>query len=234
MPSRIFHQQNPNLKSLSTRIGYVFTQPSLLMQALRHRSAGTPHNERLEFLGDGIVNFFVAHALFERWPTVNEGVLTRARAELVKEAALAALARDLQLGDALILGPGELKSGGRRRDSILADAFEALVGAIFLDSGCEICRQVVMPWFATALASLPVGTLVKDPKTRLQEWLQARQYPLPRYALVDELGDEHAKQFQVQCTLTEPALMTMGQGSSRRLAEQQAALAVIDQLEGKL
>ena len=210
--------------------GHAFRDPALLAQALTHRSAGSPHNERLEFLGDALVNQFVAEALYRYWPKADEGVLTRARAELVREASLAAIARRLELGERLTLGPGELKSGGFRRDSILADALEAVMAAIYLDAGYEACRAVVLPWFEQALAALPEGRPEKDAKTRLQEWLQARQRPLPVYELVSESGEEHAKLFLARCTLTEPDLSAQGQGSSRRLAEQAAAAAALEAL----
>ncbi|HEY0332592.1 MAG TPA: ribonuclease III [Stenotrophomonas sp.] len=213
------------------RIGHVFADPSLLAQALTHRSAGVPHNERLEFLGDGVVNLLVAEALYLRWPKADEGAMTRARAELVREGALATIGRTLELGERLTLGPGEMKSGGHRRDSILADAVEAVVAAIYLDVGFDRCRDAVMPWFEASLSALPVGKPEKDPKTRLQEWLQARQRPLPAYDLVSETGDDHAKHFQVRCTLSEPALAADGEGGSRRLAEQQAAAAVLQLLD---
>ena len=213
------------------RIGHEFANPSLLAQALTHRSAGSPHNERLEFLGDGVVNLFAAEALYQRWPKADEGVLTRARAELVREASLAAIARQLELGERLTLGPGELKSGGFRRDSILADAVEAVVAAIYLDAGYEACRRVVLPWFEQVLAALPVGRPDKDPKTRLQEWLQGRQRALPAYELVSESGEEHAKVFLCRCTLSEPPVSAEGEGTSRRLAEQAAAAGVLEQLE---
>jgi len=213
------------------RIGHAFADPSLLAQALTHRSAGVPHNERLEFLGDGIVNLLIAEALYLRWPKADEGALTRARAELVREASLATIGRALELGERLTMGPGEMKSGGHRRDSILADAVEAVVAAIYLDAGFEACRQVVLPWFEGSLSALPVGKAEKDAKTRLQEWLQARQRPLPTYELVSESGDDHAKQFRVRCTSSEPALSAEGEGGSRRLAEQQAASAVLQLLD---
>lgn len=205
-----------------------FANPALLTQALTHRSAGAPHNERLEFLGDALVNLFIAEALFARWPQADEGALTRARAELVRESALAPIARALDLGAQLTLGPGEMKSGGHRRDSILADALEALVAAIYLDAGFEACRARVMPWFETAMAALPPPHKVgKDAKTRLQEWLQGRQKPLPVYTLLSEAGEEHAKTFRVSCTLAEPAISTEGEGGSRRAAEQVAAEAAL-------
>ena len=217
---------------MADRISHAFVRPELLAQALTHRSAGAPHNERLEFLGDALVNLFVAEALYVRWPKADEGALTRARAELVRESALAPIARELELGGRLTLGPGEMKSGGHRRDSILADALEALVAAIYLDSGFEACRAAVMPWFDPAMEALPPPHKVgKDAKTRLQEWLQGRQKALPVYQLVEETGEDHAKTFRVSCTLAQPELVTEGEGSSRRSAEQaaaEAALAVLD------
>ena len=213
------------------RIGHAFVDQGLLAQALTHRSAGAPHNERLEFLGDGVVNLLIAEALFQRWPKADEGAMTRARAELVREASLATIARTLQLGERLTMGPGEMKSGGHRRDSSLADALEAVVAAIYLDSGYETCRAVVLPWFETALAALPVGRPEKDAKTRLQEWLQGRQRPLPLYELVLESGDDHAKQFVARCTTLDPPLTADGEGTSRRNAEQAAAAALLEKLD---
>ena len=217
---------------MADRIGHPFVRPELLAQALTHRSAGAPHNERLEFLGDALVNLFVAEALYARWPRADEGALTRARAELVRESALAPIARQLDLGALLTLGPGEMKSGGHRRDSILADALEAVVAAVYLDAGFEACRTVVMPWFEAAMDALPPPHKVgKDAKTRLQEWLQGRQKPLPVYQLVAESGEDHAKTFRVSCTLVQPALVTEGEGGSRRGAEQAAAEAALSALE---
>jgi ribonuclease III len=219
---------------MKDRIGHRFADPALLAQALRHRSAGVPHNERLEFLGDSIVNMLVAQTMFERWPKADEGALTRARSALVCEGALAVIARELELGPRLVLGPGELKSGGFRRDSILADAVEAVIAAIYLDAGFDACRQVVLPWFEASIAALPAtGKPEKDPKTRLQEWLQARQKPLPHYELISESGDDHAKHFHVRCTLVDPTLVSEGEGTSRRIAEQQAAGAALALLEPK-
>jgi ribonuclease-3 len=217
---------------VTLRISHPFVRPELLAQALTHRSAGAPHNERLEFLGDALVNLFVAEALYARWPRADEGALTRARAELVRESALAPIARQLDLGALLTLGPGEMKSGGHRRDSILADALEAVVAAVYLDAGFEACRTVVMPWFEAAMDALPPPHKVgKDAKTRLQEWLQGRQKPLPVYQLVAESGEDHAKTFRVSCTLVQPALVTEGEGGSRRGAEQAAAEAALSALE---
>ena len=208
--------------------GHGFADAGLLRQALSHRSAGSPHNERLEFLGDALLNQMIAEALYLRWPKADEGALTRARAELVRESALAGIARQLQLGEHLFLGPGEMKTGGHRRDSILADALEAVVAAIHLDAGFEACRSAVLPWFAPLIAALPAPDKVgKDAKTRLQEWLQARQRSLPVYSLLEEGGDDHARTFKVSCMLDEPILMTEGEGGSRRAAEQQAADAAL-------
>lgn len=217
---------------MSDPVGHRFARPELLAQALRHRSAGTPHNERLEFLGDALVDLIVAEALYARWPQVDEGALTRARAELVRESSLAVIARTLDLGSRLVLGPGEMKTGGHRRDSILADALEAVVAAIHLDAGFDACRAVVLPWFEPAMAALPPPNKVgKDAKTRLQEWLQGRQKPLPVYALLAEEGDEHARTFRVSCTLAHPELVTEGEGGSRRAAEQVAAEAALARIE---
>ena len=211
--------------------GHRFTDRGLLQQALTHRSAGPRHNERLEFLGDSLVNLFVADALYQRWPKADEGALTRARAELVRESALAELARTLQLGEHLLLGPGEMKSGGHRRDSILADALEALVAAIYLDAGYAACRDAVLPWFQPGIDALPSGKVGKDAKTRVQEWLQARQLSLPEYTLIETMGEEHERSFRILASTATPALRSEGIGSSRRAAEQQAAAALLEQLE---
>ncbi len=217
---------------MSDRIGYRFNTQGLLDQALTHRSAGAPHNERLEFLGDALVNLIVAEALYTHWPRADEGALTRARAELVRESALAPIARELELGARLTLGPGEMKSGGHRRDSILADALEAVIGAIYLDSDFQTCRAAVLPWFESAIAALPPPHKVgKDAKTRLQEWLQGRQKPLPVYALLSESGEDHAKSFVVTCTLVQPPLTTQGEAGSRRAAEQIAAEVALERLK---
>jgi ribonuclease-3 len=211
--------------------GHAFADPALLGQALCHRSAGSPHNERLEFLGDALLNLIIAEQLYARWPKADEGSMTRARAELVRESTLASLARGLDLGARLTLGPGEMKTGGHRRDSILADAFEAVIAALYLDGGMDACRQIVLRWFEPLLAALPpLHQVGKDAKTRLQEWLQARQRPLPVYALLEESGDEHDKRFRVGCTLADPMIATEGSGTSRRAAEQAAAEAALQEL----
>jgi ribonuclease-3 len=208
-----------------------FADAALLRQALTHRSAGNPHNERLEFLGDALLNLVVAEQLYARWPNADEGAMTRARAELVRESTLARIARELGVGERLTLGPGEMKSGGHRRDSILADALEAVIAACYLDAGFDACRALVLAWYQPLLEALPPPNRVgKDPKTRLQEWLQARGWPLPAYALLAERGDEHDRIFQVRCTLAQPALSAEGEGTSRRAAEQSAAEAILAQL----
>ena len=178
------------------------------------------------------MNLIVAEALYRHWPKADEGTLTRARAELVRESSLAAIARRMDLGAHLVLGPGDMKSGGHRRDSILADAVEALIGAIHLDAGFEACRAAVLPWFAPLIDALPPpNKLGKDAKTRLQEWLQGRQKPLPVYRLIGETGDEHAKQFRVSCEISDPPLLCEGEGSSRRAAEQLAAEKVLAHID---
>ena len=212
--------------------GHPFRDPDLLRRALRHRSAGPVHNERLEFLGDALVNLIVAQALYEHWPRADEGALTRARASLVRESALAEVARRLGLGDLLELGPGEMKTGGHRRDSILADTLEAVVGAIHLDAGFEACRDVVLPWFLPAIQALPTN-VDKDAKTRLQEWLQARQLPRPEYTLIDTRGQDHARVFRVACETREPARREEAEAASMRAAEQAAAERVLADLDAR-
>jgi ribonuclease-3 len=223
--------RRPDRRDPAVFEGHAFVDGGLLEQALRHRSAGSPHNERLEFLGDALLNLIIAEQLYARWPKADEGAMTRARAELVRESALAGVARTLDLGARLVLGPGEMKTGGHRRDSILADALEAVIAALYLDGGFDSCRNVVLPWFEPLLSALPpLHQVGKDAKTRLQEWLQARQLPLPAYALVEESGDDHDKRFRVACTLSDPALASEGNGTSRRAAEQSAAEAMLAQL----
>lgn len=206
-----------------------FRNPDLATLALTHRSAGKPNNERLEFLGDALLGVTVAELLFEAHPNASEGELSRLRAQLVNGQALAVIARELELGDILKLGPGELKSGGYRRDSILADAFEALVAAVYLDDGYDACRQVVRRLFTPRVAEIKRSS--KDAKTRLQEWLQGRGLPLPVYELTDSYGEDHAKIFDVSCSIDEPEpIRVEGRGGSRRAAEQDAAEAVLRRL----
>ncbi|HWU52368.1 MAG TPA: ribonuclease III [Tahibacter sp.] len=211
------------------RFPHEFRDPALYQQALTHRSAGKPNNERLEFLGDSLVGMLVAELLFESHGRADEGELTRMRAQLVSGAALADVARSLALGDVLRLGPGELKSGGHRRESILADAFEALVAAVYLDAGWDACRACVRSLFADRAARLRAPE--KDAKTRLQELLQARGLALPTYELVASSGEDHAKVFDVACVIEQPPLRVPGQGTSRRAAEQLAAAAALEQIK---
>ncbi|MGN6313708.1 MAG: ribonuclease III [Rhodanobacteraceae bacterium] len=213
------------------KLGYGFRDGQLLRLALTHRSAGRPNNERLEFLGDALVNLVVAEMLYEAHPRADEGELSRLRAHLVSGPALAERARGIGLGDDLLLGPGELKSGGFRRDSILADAFEALIAAVYLDGGFDACRALLREMFAEAVSLGEPAQ--KDAKTRLQEWLQAQGYPLPHYELLATHGEEHARTFDVACVLSEPEPARFeGSGSSRRAAEQVAAESALDALVG--
>jgi ribonuclease-3 len=210
--------------------GYAFVQPSLLEAALTHRSAGAVHNERLEFLGDSILNCAVARLLYEAHPQADEGVLSRLRATLVSGETLAQIALQMGLGEHLRLGPGELKSGGFRRASILADTLEAILGAIFLDSGFDAAARAVDRIMAPRLSSLPAADLLKDPKTRLQEALQAQGLALPVYTLTAVSGDAHAQSFTVTCEVPILGLAGVGEGGSRRRAEQLAATKLLEAL----
>ena len=214
-------------------IGHAFADPELLNRALTHRSLGARNNERLEFLGDAVLNLIAAEALYLRWPRSAEGTLTRSRAALVRESTLAELARGLDLGGHILLGPGELKSGGHRRDSILADALEAVIGAIYLDGGYSICRERVLEWLQPKLDSPEPGSVGKDAKTRLQELLQARQLALPEYDLVDARGEEHDRWFTARCRVLGLDLEFDGEGGSRREAEQAAATTMLEHIEGQ-
>jgi ribonuclease-3 len=213
---------------LATRLGHRFRQPQLLLQALTHRSYGTPHNERLEFLGDAVLNCVVAALLYERFPGLPEGNLSRLRAALVNQDTLSELAQELELGTQLRLGEGELKSGGFRRPSILADALEAVLGAAYLDAGFETAAAIVRRLFDARLQGIDPRSVGKDPKTLLQEHLQGRKLPLPRYNVVSVVGEAHDQTFQVECVIPELAVRTLGEGPSRRAAEQRAAQAAID------
>ncbi len=211
------------LCALSRHLGCEFKQQDLLQLALIHRSFhGQKNNERLEFLGDAILNFVIAEVLYERFPQAQEGQLSRLRAELVSGASLAELAKRFELGQYLYLGAGELKSGGHRRNSILADAFEAIIGALYLDQGLSICQSIVLRWFTDKLESVHLD-ISKDPKTTLQEKLQAYQLPLPLYEVENIVGDAHNQIFNVVCRVQKISYETRGQGTSRRQAEQQAA-----------
>jgi len=219
------------LAELERRLGHHFANPELARQALTHRSYGTPHNERLEFLGDSLLNCAVATLLYARFPRLPEGDLSRLRAALVNQSSLSEVASSLGLGERLRLGEGELKSGGFRRPSILADAVEALLGAVFLDSGFEAVRSVVEKALGDRLQreeGLPVD---KDPKTALQEHLQGRKLALPRYAVQRTEGEAHDQTFTVECRVDDLGLVAMGSGATRRAAEQAAAEGVLAQLQ---
>lgn len=219
------------ISDLTRRLGYTFNDISFCELALTHRSCGKNNNERLEFLGDSIVNFVIADDLFERFPKAREGQLSRLRARMVKGETLAEIARELQLGDYLRLGPGELKSGGYRRDSILADSVEALIGAIYLDSDLEVVRGFILGWFAERLDKLDIDEALKDSKTRLQEFLQSRRLELPEYELISVEGEAHAQVFHIRCHISPLQAPTEGMGSSRRQAEQEAAKHALLRLE---
>nr|WP_026240553.1 ribonuclease III [Thiobacillus thioparus] len=204
-------------------LGYTFVRSDLLTQALTHRSYGALNNERLEFLGDSVLNCTVARALYDAFPELPEGSLSRLRANLVRQETLADIAATLKLGESLRLGEGELKSGGFRRPSILADALESLFGAIFLDAGFEAAQRVVRGLFDPLVARIDPRASGKDPKTELQEILQSRRLPLPDYRLIGTQGEAHDQSFIVECVLAKPVLSTRGIGKSRRAAEQEAA-----------
>lgn len=208
-------------------ISYRFKDASLLKVALTHRSLGSANNERLEFLGDAILNFVVAGRLFELKPEASEGDLSRLRSRVVRGETLAKLAAGLKLGDHLLLGEGELKSGGYRRRSILGDALEAVLGAIYIDGGFDACALVIRDICDPVIAELPDAELLKDPKTRLQEWMQARSRPLPEYQLVAEEGPEHAKKFTIRVRLADNEEVANATGDSRRKAEQAAATGML-------
>jgi ribonuclease III len=221
---------NKTQSALCRKLDYTFTQPALLERALTHRSRGAANYERLEFLGDSILSFVVSHELYERFPDLSEGELTRLRASLVKKETLAAVARELSLGEALALGGGELKSGGFDRDSILADSLEAVIGAVYLDGGIDSSRALILRLLQTHLQRLDHDSIPKDPKTELQEYLQKRSLPLPVYNVLQVAGDPHSQMFVVECELPELQLSVRGQGASRRAAEQQAAQSALERL----
>ena len=216
--------------ALERRIGHRFRNPSLLAQALTHRSFGSPHNERLEFLGDGVIGCVIAEELYTRFPDIAEGELSRLRASLVREAALAVVARAIGLSGFLRLGEGEVSSGGADRPSILADALEATFGAVFLDGGYESVRAAVRATFGDSLEKLDPREPAKDAKTVLQELLQGRRQKLPEYRLVATAGAAHKQVFEVECSAAGLGLRASGSGSSRRSAEQQAATNLLKQI----
>ncbi|MBU3021881.1 ribonuclease III [Aestuariibacter sp. A3R04] len=216
---------------LSKLLGYRFNDTELLQQALTHRSAAKKHNERLEFLGDAVLGMVIADALYTRFPSVPEGKLTRMRSTLVKGDTLAEMAKEAGVGELLKLGQGELKSGGHRRSSILADAVEAILGAIYLDAGIETVRRVILALWAGRIDNLDPNEHPKDSKTRLQEYLQSRREPLPVYEVVEISGKDHAQTFRVSCFVSQLKKPVTGVGNSRRKAEQQAARETLERLE---
>lgn len=221
------------LARLEKALGYQFSRQETLLQALTHRSHSTPHNERLEFLGDSVLDCVIAQLLYERFPSQKEGELSRIRASLVRQETLAEIAMTLQLGDVLRLGEGELKSGGFRRPSILADALEAVFGAVFREAGFAAAHDVIERLYRTRLELIDPRQSGKDAKTSLQEWLQARHLPIPQYTLLKTLGEGHMQHFEVACNVASHELSVIGAGSSRRAAEQQAAQLAMTKLQGQ-
>jgi ribonuclease-3 len=213
---------------LRKALDYRFNDTRLFAQALTHRSANSRNNERLEFLGDAVLNFVISETLFVMREEADEGDLSRLRASLVKDSSLARVASELGLGEHLVLGSGERKTGGHRRASILADALEAIFGAVYLDSGFDAAKAMIERAFATRLETLPEARDLRDPKTRLQEWLQARKLALPRYELTNVTGKDHKQRFEVSCTVAERSQTTEGTASSRRKAEQKAASHMLE------
>ncbi len=216
--------------ALQSLLDYTFTSSKLLELALTHRSFSGINNERLEFLGDGVLNFIIAHQLYHRFPKLAEGDLSRLRAQLVKEATLSELSQALHLGDMLKLGEGELKSAGWRRPSILADALEALIGAVYLDGGFAAAEALVNKLFADKLETIDPKVIDKDAKSQLQEYLQSKKYELPDYNVVLIEGEAHAQSFKVECVIKTLNIITLGAGTSRRIAEQQAAQLAMDKI----
>lgn len=229
-------QKNPkrkiNFEALQKTINYRFQAESLLVQALSHRSVGPENNERLEFLGDSLLNFFIAEALFKKFPKAKEGDLSRLRASLVKGETLAKVAQSFSLGEYLLLGSGELKSGGHRRESILADTVEALIGAIYLDSGMNESRDRTLEWYDDRLSSITLGDVKKDSKTQLQEFLQERKKPLPKYKVASEMGESHDRRYKIECTISMVDKVFTGIASSKRNAEKAAATEALSFLMG--
>lgn len=219
-----------NPAKLARRLGHDFSNPELLVQALTHRSAGGKHYERLEFLGDAVLSLVIAAELHQRRPKAPEGDLSRLRSSLVRERTLAQIAAEQDIGSYLNMGAGETRSGGFRRASILADAVEALIGAAYLDAGFGAAQRFVLSLYASRLDNLPNADSLKDPKTRLQEWLQARGRPLPDYQVLEITGEAHEQSFTARCSLSDEALTCDGTGAGRRRAEQAAAQKMLDLL----
>ncbi|AEW44416.1 ribonuclease III [Serratia symbiotica str. 'Cinara cedri'] len=219
------------IQILQRKVGYTFQQQELLLLALTHRSASSQHNERLEFLGDSILSFVIANELYQRFPYIDEGDMSRMRATLVRGHTLAEIAREFDLGKCLRLGPGELKSGGFRRESILADTLEALIGGVFLDSDMQRVKRLIIDWYSSRFSEISPGNKQKDPKTRLQEFLQGRHLPLPSYLVLQVRGEAHDQEFIIHCQVSLLNAPVVGIGSSRRKAEQAAAEHVLKKLE---
>jgi len=219
------------ISKLTEHLGYQFKTPALLVQALTHRSFAANNNERLEFLGDSALNFIVAHQLFQRFTKLPEGDLSRLRAQLVKESTLSEIALGLALGDALKLGEGELKSAGWRRPSILADALEAIIGAVYLDGGFASVESLILKLYQDKLAQIDPKLIDKDPKSQLQEYLQGKKIDLPDYKVVSINGEAHAQIFKIECVIEKFAISTLGEGTSRRIAEQQAAQLALEKIK---
>ncbi len=220
-----------NPEELCKKLGLTFNNPQLFTSALTHRSASSNNNERLEFLGDSILGFVIAQKIFELFPSAAEGVLSRLRASLVNQGSLAELARNNQMGDYLLLGSGELKSGGFRRDSILSDAVEAIIGALYNDQGMEVCQEWILQLFAKKLESLSLDNWQKDPKTQLQELMQSRKMELPVYKVLTMSGLAHEQTFKVKCSTSLVAETCIGAGNSRKKAEQSAAELMLELLD---
>lgn len=218
------------INALLKKLGYSFADISLLEEALTHRSYSSKNNERLEFLGDGILNFVIAHELFQLYPDVQEGDLSRLRANLVNKDSLAEIAIHLELGKTIQLGSGELKSGGFRRPSILADAVESILGAVYCDGGFEACRELIIHLYSNRLASSMDLQSLKDAKTQLQELLQSRRFALPDYDVINITGQAHVQIFHVKCSIEKMKIEVIGEGKSRRKAEQVAAVNAIVQV----
>jgi len=227
------HRQQ-QIDRFCSHLGYQFSNRQLIEKALTHRSASNHHNERLEFLGDAVLGMVIAKALFAKFPKVDEGQLSRMRSNLVKGKTLAVIAKEIELGDFIYLGEGELKSGGFRRASILADAFEAVIGAVYLDSGFDEANQLILKLYHKRLTELDPSEVTKDPKTRLQELLQSRRFSLPEYELLSVTGEAHEQTFEVVCVISEKSIKTVGTGSSRRNAEQLAAEKAFSELQKAL
>ncbi len=219
-----------DLEKLEKKIGYTFQDQDLLAQSVTHRSYSNQNNERFEFLGDAVLNFVIADALFSQFPDASEGDLSRLRAKLVKQATLAEVAREMDLGDHLTLGSGEKKSGGHKRDSILSDALEAIIGGILLDSGFEAASATILVWFESRLEGMSDADVQKDAKSALQEYLQSRGEPVPEYVLLKTVGRSPNQQFEVECRTVQLDAPVVATGSSRRRAEQSAAQAALEKL----